>query len=59
MMPMWGAHQRSAPHHSWGMTSTRPRADANAMAMRICSRCCVRASKSEGLGHQDCGEIAK
>ena len=38
MMPMWGAHQRSAPHHSWGMTSTRPRAEARAMPMRICSQ---------------------
>ena len=36
MLPSWGAHQRSMPHHSSGITSVRFRLLAIAMAVRTC-----------------------
>ena len=36
MLPSWGAHQRSMPHHSCGITSVRFRLLAIAMAVRTC-----------------------
>ena len=38
MVPVCGAHQRSAPHHSAGSTSARRSAPASASAFRICAR---------------------
>ena len=36
MLPSWGAHQRSMPHHSCGITSVRFRLLAIAMAVCTC-----------------------
>lgn len=49
MLPSWGAHHLSMPHHSCGMISVRFRLLAIAMAMRTCNTtttacyCCCTA----------------
>ena len=37
MLPSWGAHHRSMPHHSCGMTNVLPKLLAMAIAFRICN----------------------
>lgn len=42
MVPVWGAHHRSAPHHMSGITSVLPSTLAIASAFRNCSTTCLR-----------------
>lgn len=53
MLPSWGAHHLSMPHHSCGMISTRLRLLAMAMAVRTCTTtattCCLPLTTLGGV----------